>query len=147
MSLLDGTNKMSKSAENDASRINMLDSPPVIQKKIKRCKTDDFDGLEWDNPSRPEATNLLNIYQAVSGKSKDEILGEVADMRWSNFKPFLADAITAHLEPIQAKYTEVLEDESYLNSVLFEGQKAAEEVADQTLLWTKQAMGFYLPSQ
>lgn len=40
MSLLDGTNKMSKSAENDNSRINLLDSPDLITKKIKRCKTD-----------------------------------------------------------------------------------------------------------
>ena len=40
MSLLDGTNKMSKSAENDGSRINLLDSPDVIARKIKRCKTD-----------------------------------------------------------------------------------------------------------
>ncbi len=40
MSLLDGTSKMSKSAENDGSRINLLDSPDVIRKKIQRCKTD-----------------------------------------------------------------------------------------------------------
>lgn len=29
---------MSKSAENDGSRINLLDSPDTIAKKIKRCK-------------------------------------------------------------------------------------------------------------
>jgi len=46
-------------------------SPPThphaqaeIRKKIKRCKTDSgFDSIEWGNPERPEATNLLNIYQ------------------------------------------------------------------------------------
>lgn len=54
-----GTNKMSKSAENDNSRINLLDPPDVVSKKIKRCKTDLFVGLEWDNPERPECTNLL----------------------------------------------------------------------------------------
>ncbi len=36
----DGASKMSKSAESDASRINLLDSPEVIASKIKRAKTD-----------------------------------------------------------------------------------------------------------
>lgn len=33
----------------------------------QRAKTDAFDGLEWDNPDRPEARNLLTIYQCVTG--------------------------------------------------------------------------------
>jgi hypothetical protein len=36
----DGTSKMSKSAESDGSRINLLDPPDVITSKIKRAKTD-----------------------------------------------------------------------------------------------------------
>ena len=36
----DGTSKMSKSAESDASRINLLDPPDVLNSKIKRAKTD-----------------------------------------------------------------------------------------------------------
>ena len=38
MSLLDGTSKMSKSAENDGSRINLLDPPEVIMKKVCGAK-------------------------------------------------------------------------------------------------------------
>ena len=63
MSLQDGTSKMSKSDPNDGSRINLMDDADTIKRKIKRCKTDDSMGLEWDNPARPECTNLLNIYQ------------------------------------------------------------------------------------
>ena len=96
MSLQDGSSKMSKSAENDNSRINLLDSPEVILKKIKRCKTDQFTGLEWDNPDRPECTNLLNIYQSVSpGKTKDEILNEVGTMNWyvrTTFFPYVFES-------------------------------------------------------
>ena len=40
MVIQDGTSKMSKSAESDASRINLLDSPDVLANKIKRAKTD-----------------------------------------------------------------------------------------------------------
>jgi tryptophanyl-tRNA synthetase len=72
--------------------------------QIKRCKTDDFVGLEWDNPTRPEATNLLNIYRAVSGKSREDIEEQVKDLSWSAFKPLLADAVVEHLLPIQKRY-------------------------------------------
>lgn len=35
MSLQDGTSKMSKSAESDLSRINLLDPPDVMVQKVK----------------------------------------------------------------------------------------------------------------
>jgi hypothetical protein len=38
MSLVDGTAKMSKSAEAEGSRINLTDAADEIAKKIKRCK-------------------------------------------------------------------------------------------------------------
>ena len=145
MSLQDGTSKMSKSAENDNSRINLLDPPDVISKKIKKCKTDLFEGLEWDNPDRPECTNLLNMYQAVTGKSREDILAECGRMSWGQFKPVLADAVVAHIAPIQNKYNEVMADQAYLDKVLLEGQEAADAVAEQTLKWAKEAMGFHIP--
>jgi len=142
MSLLDGTSKMSKSAEAEGSRINLNDTPDQIMKKIKRCKTDAFDGLEFDNPDRPEANNLLAIYQLMSGKTKEEVAAECASMRWGDFKPILADATIAHLEPIQAKYNAVMEDTTYLDSLLQKGADEANEAAERTLDNVKQAMGF-----
>jgi len=35
MSLIDGSKKMSKSDPNEGSRINLLDAPEIITKKIK----------------------------------------------------------------------------------------------------------------
>lgn len=143
MSLTDGKSKMSKSDKNDASRINVLDPPDVIRDKIKKCKTDAFKGLEWDNPERPEATNLLTIFQAVQpGRSREDILSEVGDMSWGEFKPVLAEAIVAHLEPIQKRYKEVREDEGYLRQVLKDGADAADEIASKTLYNARIAMGF-----
>ncbi len=66
----DGTQKMSKSAESDISRINLLDEPKLLTKKIRSAKTDTFEGLEWDDPNRPEARNLLNMYSLATGASK-----------------------------------------------------------------------------
>ena len=143
MSLMDGTAKMSKSDPNDNSRINVLDSPETIRAKVKKCKTDAEKGIEWDNPDRPEATNLLSIYAAVQpGRSKESILEEVAELSWGDFKPLLADAIVAHLEPIQKKYASIREDPTFLEGVLRDGADSANEVADKTLGAARVAMGF-----
>jgi len=143
MSLADGSSKMSKSDPNDASRINVLDPPDVIRAKIKKCKTDAFKGLEWDNKERPEATNLLTIFQAVQpGRTKEDILEEVGEMSWGEFKPVLTDAIIAHLEPIQNRYHEIRNDEEYLMSVLREGSDSANEIASKTLKAARVSMGF-----
>ncbi|KAK6236800.1 hypothetical protein SCA6_012137 [Theobroma cacao] len=101
MSLSDGLSKMSKSAPSDQSRINLLDPKDVIANKIKRCKTDSFPGLEFDNPERPECNNLLSIYQIISSKTKEEVAQECQDMNWGSFKTLLTDALVDHLHPIQ----------------------------------------------
>lgn len=141
MSLLDGSKKMSKSAENDASRINLLDAPDVILKKIKRCKTDTIVGLSWDDPSRVECVNLLNIYHIFAGKSKDTITSEVKDMTWGAFKPLLAEAVIEHLRPIQDEFHRLMDDRRYIEDVLWKGREEAYEVASQTLSDAKKAMG------
>jgi tryptophanyl-tRNA synthetase len=149
MSLTDGTSKMSKSDPADASRINVLDDPKTIRDKIKRCKTDAFAGIEWDNPERPEATNLLNIFAAVqpNKRTKEDILEQVGDMSWGEFKPVLADAIIDHLKPIQDRYYEVRADPETLEKILKDGADAANEVASRTLFNTKVAMGFVTPPE
>ncbi|XP_016468545.1 tryptophan--tRNA ligase, chloroplastic/mitochondrial isoform X2 [Nicotiana tabacum] len=142
MSLTDGLSKMSKSAPSDQSRINLLDSKDVIANKIKRCKTDSFPGMEFDNPERPECNNLLSIYQLVTGKTKQEVAEECRDMNWGTFKLVLTDALVDHLHPIQVRYEEIVSDASYLDGVLAEGARKAADVADVTVNNVYQAMGF-----
>ena len=77
--------------------------------------------MEFDNPDRPEATNLLTMYQLCTGMTRDEVLAECGAMRWGEFKPALTDAVVAHLEPIQARYADIIGEEGYLDSVLARG--------------------------
>ncbi|BAD87909.1 putative tryptophanyl-tRNA synthetase [Oryza sativa Japonica Group] len=142
MSLTDGLSKMSKSAPSDQSRINLLDPKDVIMNKIKRCKTDSFPGLEFDNPERPECNNLLSIYQIITGKTKEEVIRECENMNWGSFKTTLTDALIDHLQPIQVRYEEIMSDPGYLDGVLLEGSGKAAEIADITLNNVYQAMGF-----
>lgn len=53
-----------------------------------------------------------------TGLSRAEVLAEVGGMRWGDFKPRLADAVVAHLQPIQQRYAEVMEDEGALDAIL-----------------------------
>lgn len=145
MSLTDGTKKMSKSDPSELSRINLLDPPDAIAKKIKRCKTDPVRGLTFDLPERPECHNLLTLYALLSGKSKEEVATECQDMGWGQFKPLLTETTVEALKPIQEKYKAVMDDRGYLESVLRDGRQQAQEIANATLNKVKTAFGYSLP--
>ncbi len=142
MSLTDGSSKMSKSDPNEGSRINLLDPPELITKKIKRAKTDPTMGLEFGNPERPEADNLLGLYALLSGKSRDAAAAECQAMGWGSFKPLLAEATVEALRPVQQRYAELRADRAALEAVLQQGRERADAVASASLLRVKSALGF-----
>ena len=142
MSLTDGRSKMSKSDPNEGSRITLLDPPELITKKIKRAKTDPQMGLEFDNPERPETHNLLSLYSILSRQGREAAAAECAEMGWGTFKPLLAEATVAALEPIQARHRELMNDPAELDQVLDQGRQKAENVANATLERVRKSLGF-----
>jgi len=142
MSLTDGRSKMSKSDPNEGSRITLLDPPELITKKIKRAKTDPERGLEFGNPDRPETDNLLGLYALLSGKGREAAAAECSAMGWGQFKPLLADATVAALEPIQRRYQELMTDRGQLLTVLETGRERAGAVADASVQRVRTALGF-----
>ncbi|NJK36656.1 MAG: tryptophan--tRNA ligase [Oscillatoriales cyanobacterium RM2_1_1] len=145
MSLADGTRKMSKSDPSDLSRINLLDTPEEITRKIKRCKTDSIRGLELDNLERPECRNLLTLYGILANKPKQTVIAECQDMGWGQFKPLFTETVIEALRPIQERYQVIIEDRASLESVLRQGRERAEAVAVATLDRVKQALGYSRP--
>ena len=84
MSLRDGTQKMSKSAESDMSRINLTDDADLIVKKFKKAKTDPHpvpDSIDNMN-ERPEAKNLITIYAALADRSAEQVIAEWRQRVW-----------------------------------------------------------------
>jgi len=146
MSLTDGKRKMSKSDSNDFTRINLLDPPELIRAKIKKAKTDAIRGLEFNNPERPEAHNLLALYATLANKSAEEASAECADMQYGEFKQRLVDATVSALSPIQARYHELMSDHPTLMDTLRCGAERAAKVADATLRKASAAMGFLQPT-
>jgi tryptophanyl-tRNA synthetase len=143
-SLTDGTRKMSKSDPSDAGRINLLDTPDQVRAKIRRARTDSTLGLEFDNPARPEAHNLLTLYQLLSGRPREEV-AESAGMGFGVFKALLTEAVNATPAPIRQRYAELRDDDGQLMAVLDRRRQRDDDVGGRTLARLAAAMGFILP--
>ena len=143
MSLIDGSRKMSKSDPNEGSRINLLDTPEIISKKIKRAKSDSYVGLEFNNPERPESRNLLMIYSILSGKEISQCENDFSETGWGTFKKLITEQVIESLAPIQEKYKVLINDPHQLNNILIEGKERADDLAKKTLKRVKSKLGFF----
>ena len=143
MSLRDGTKKMSKSDPSDMSRINMSDDADTIAQKFRKARTDPdplpetYDGLK----DRPEARNLVDIFAALSGRTTEEVMGEVQGMQWGAFKPMLADLAVAKLAPISTEMARLLDDPAEIDRILGRGADRAEEIAAPILAKAYEIVG------
>ncbi|MEO8973920.1 MAG: tryptophan--tRNA ligase [Ktedonobacteraceae bacterium] len=140
MSLDEPTKKMSKSDPNDFSRINLLDDPKTIKKKIGRATTDSERLVTFD-PQRPGITNLLSIYQLLAGQSQQEIEADFAGKGYGDFKSALTERLVATLEPIQHRYYELMNDLPMLEAILKEGADRVRPMAAKTLQQVKEVVG------
>ena len=111
MSLTDPTAKMSKSDPNDKSRIDLLDSPDEIRKKIMSAVTDSDPTVRYDRAEKPGISNLLEIMAATTGRSIDDLVAEYGDGGYAAFKEAVAEAVIAELAPIRAAYEQLDDDE------------------------------------
>lgn len=75
------------------------------------------------------------------------MLADVEGKNWGAFKPMLADALIAHLEPIQSKYNDIMRDPKHVDEVLDRGAAEAAKTANATLNLVKDAMGFVVPAR
>lgn len=144
MSLRDGTKKMSKSDPSDLSRINLIDTADDISKKIRKAKTDSeplpetLDSLK----ERPEADNLVGIYAALAGTSKQAVIDEFAGKQFSDFKPALADLAVSILAPVTEELRRLNASTDYIDSVLREGAERASVIAEGTMKHVRDIVGF-----
>lgn len=141
MSLQDPKQKMSKSDPNENAYILLLDPVDKIVKKIKRAVTDS--GSEIKRGEGKEGVeNLMSIYSSVTGASFDDIEKEFDGRGYGDFKQAVADAVAAEIEPIQAKYNDLMKNKDYLESVYKSGAQRAGYVAEKTLRKVYKKIGF-----
>ena len=144
MSLRDGMKKMSKSDPSDLSRINLTDDKDQILNKIKKAKTDPLPLPTdvKDLAERPEAENLLGIYSSLNNQTFENTISEFNGKNFSEFKRKLSEVLIGKIEPISQEIKKLLDDEKYLDKILFEGSDKADKIASKKIKEIKEIVGF-----
>ncbi len=144
MSLKDGSKKMSKSELSDLGRINLTDDKDQIINKIKKAKTDtlpmpkDIKELE----GRLEAQNLLGIFASLSNSTLETSIEKFVGKNFSDFKQELSELLVNKIIPISDEIKKLLQDQSYLDSILLDGVEKANKIASKKIKNIKETVGF-----
>ncbi|KJV72995.1 tryptophan--tRNA ligase [Orientia tsutsugamushi] len=146
MSLKDGRKKMSKSDISDFSRINLTDSQDIIFRKLQKAKTDCYTQITYDPTGRPEISNLINIFAALSNKTTNDIVKEYEYAELTKLKKDLAMLIIDCLNPILKEYNNYMNNLDYVNQVLITGANQARIIAEKTITKVKQKFGLQILS-
>lgn len=144
-SLRDGSKKMSKSdTGSDMETIYLMDDADAITKKIKKSKSDaeplpsEKEGLV----GRPEASNLVGIYAALSKTSVEDVLAQFGGQGFGAFKPALAELAVSELAPMAAEMRRYVADPAEIKRILRDGSGRAREIAEKTMTEVRDIVGF-----
>lgn len=140
MALDEPTKKMSKSAENEMSRISLLDDEAKIKKAIMKATTDSDGVVKFDMENKPGISNLMNIYTAFSDLSIEEIEKKYEGCGYGAFKKDLVQIVVDGLAPIKARYEEIRNSDELI-AILEDGAKRADEIAQKVVARTKKNLG------
>ena len=144
MSLKDGAKKMSKSELSDLGRINLTDNKDDIINKIKKAKTDTLplpDNID-ELVNRLEAKNLLGIYSSLTDSTLEKTVDKFKGKNFSDFKEELSQVLVEKIDPISSEIKKLIEDKSFLDEILLDGQKKANDFASKKLKKMQEILGF-----
>lgn len=146
MSLKDGTKKMSKSDESEASRINLTDSEEEIIQKIKKAKTDNdlIPDAESKLVDRPEARNLVNIFSILNGSTIEKTLKQFSGKNFSELKNKLSDILIKEILPLGKKIKEFKKDAETIKKILKIGSEKANIESQKTIKEVHKIVGLSL---
>ena len=134
---LDGR-KMSKSYGN-AIQISM--TAKETEKRIKKSQTDSERFITYDPDNRPGVSALLTTAAICTGRDEVEIAEEIGNGGSGTLKKYVTESVNNYFEPIRAKREELVQNPEYIREVLDEGNRKANERANETLAEVMDAMG------
>ena len=140
MSLSEPMNKMSKSDENEKSRINLLDPENIIRKRINSAMTDSLGTIKYDPENRPGISNLMTIHSVISGESFKDIEVTYEGKGYKEFKNDLGEIIYQELKPIQERYKQLITSNE-LDDILDKGRDVASKVAYKKIMKLNDRIG------
>lgn len=139
-SLTDPSKKMSKSSDDEKSKILLSDAPDAAVKKIMSATTDSLSSIHFDWENQPGITSLLQILALLTGREQAEVNAEwEGKERYGDFKKEVAGAVHDFLTDFQEKY-QAISDEALLET-LERSETAMRPIVEATLLRAQQAVG------
>ncbi len=134
---LDGR-KMSKSYGN---AISLSMTPEETAKRIKKSPTDSERTITFDREGRPGVSALLTTAALCTGRTEEDIAAEIGDAGAGALKKYVTESVNGFLAPIRDRRARYENDLDYVKDVLHEGNRVANEIAEETLAEVRQAMG------
>lgn len=133
---LDGR-KMSKSYGN---AISLSLTAEETAKLIKKSKTDADRMITYDKENRPGVSALLTTAALCTGRTEVDIAEEIGDGGSGTLKKYVTESVNEFLAPIRERRVQLAGDMDYINDVLHEGNRRANEIANATLDEVREAM-------
>lgn len=134
---LDGR-KMSKSYGNS---IMLGATAEETAKRIKKSPTDSERTIYYDKENRPGVSALLTTAALCTGRTEQDIAEEIGDAGSGALKKLVTESVNEFLAPHRERRAQYEKDLDFIKDVLHEGNKKANEIAEETLELTRQAMG------
>ena len=106
------------------------------------ARTDSEPGFSLDAARRPEKTNLLHIFAALSGEAPEAVAARFAAAQASAFKAALAELVVEALAPIGAEMRRLRADPAFVDAELARGAEAARAIAQATMRDVRRAAGY-----
>jgi tryptophanyl-tRNA synthetase len=139
-SLRNPEKKMSKSVDDPAGTIGMLDDPAQAAKKVMSATTDSVGSINFDWGSQPGICNLLQILALMSERPVHEVAEQWQDKSsYGDLKKATAEKVESFLRDFQTRIDHI--DEAKLLQKLEEDEAEVRKIADATLLRVQQAVG------
>ena len=140
MGLDDPTTKMSKSETAAGHALYLLDGPDEVRGKLRRAATDSLREIRFD-ANRPGVNNLLGIYQAFTGKTKEEIESNFEGKGYAELKEELSEVVIEGIRPLQERFRDLQKEPGYIDSMLRDGADTVRPLAERTLATVKEKVG------
>lgn len=139
-SLRNPEKKMSKSIDDPAGTIGMLDDPANAAKKVMSATTDSVGAINFDWDRQPGICNLLQILALMSERPVHEVAEQwQGKSSYGELKKATAEKVESFLRDFQARIDQI--DEAKLLQKLEEDEAEVRKIAEATLLRVQQAVG------
>ena len=98
-------------------------------------------------PDKPGVANLLAIHSAITGEKIPDLEEKYSSTGYGEFKQAVAEIVVETLRPVREKYARLVDDKTYLDSIIKEGDIAAQKRAYRILSKVYRKVGFIQPAR